>query len=69
MRAEIIACWLLLIVGCGGVAAGLYSINNENFGVTNVCNEQFYPELCGKAKSESDRSRSDIEVLRREQFS
>jgi hypothetical protein len=53
MRAEIIACWLLLIVGCGGVAAGLYSIKNENFGVPNICNEQLYPELCGNAKSES----------------
>jgi hypothetical protein len=50
MRKEIIACWLLLIVGCGGITGILYSIKDKHFGVTNVCNEQFYPDLCGKNK-------------------
>ena len=49
MRSEIIACWLLLVVDCGAVAVGLHSIKKEYFAVTNICNEQFYPKLCGKA--------------------
>jgi hypothetical protein len=49
MQSEIIACWLLLVVDCGAVAVGLHSIKKEYFAVTNICNEQFYPKLCGKA--------------------
>jgi uncharacterized membrane protein len=30
------------------VGLGLWSIKDKHFGVTNVCNEQFYPDLCGK---------------------
>jgi len=29
------------------IGFGLYSIRNEHHAVTNVCNEFFYPELCG----------------------
>lgn len=55
MRKEIIACWLLMIVGCTAVTVGLYSIRNKHFGVTNVCNEHFYPDLCGKSKVEEKK--------------
>lgn len=30
------------------ICVGLYSIKDQHYGVTNVCNEQFYPDLCGK---------------------
>jgi len=30
------------------VGAGLYSIRDKHYAVTNVCNETFYPDLCGK---------------------
>jgi hypothetical protein len=55
MRKEIIACWLLMIVGCTAVAVGLYSIRDKHYGVTNICNEQFYPDLCGKTQVEEKK--------------
>lgn len=30
------------------IGLGLYAIKDQHYGVTNVCNEQFYPDLCGK---------------------
>jgi hypothetical protein len=30
------------------IGAGLYTIRNDHYAVTNVCNETFYPELCSK---------------------
>jgi hypothetical protein len=30
------------------IGLGLWSIKDKHFGFTNVCNEQFYPDLCGK---------------------
>ena len=32
------------------IGLGLYAIKDQHYGVTNVCNEQFYPDLCGKSK-------------------
>lgn len=29
------------------IGLGLYTIKDKHYGVTNVCNEQFYPDLCG----------------------
>ena len=34
------------------ICFGLYSIKDKHFGVTNVCNETFYPDLCGSPKTE-----------------
>jgi hypothetical protein len=30
------------------IGVGLYAIKDQHYAVTNVCNEQFYPDLCGK---------------------
>jgi len=32
------------------ICLGLYWIKDKHYAVTNVCNEQFYPDLCGKSK-------------------
>jgi hypothetical protein len=30
------------------IGMGLYSIKDKHYAVTNVCNEQLYPDICGK---------------------
>lgn len=30
------------------IGIGLYSIRDKHYAVTNVCNADFYPDLCGK---------------------
>lgn len=30
------------------IGMGLYSIRDKHYAVTNVCNGDFYPDLCGK---------------------
>jgi hypothetical protein len=36
------------------ICFGLYTIKDKHYGVTNVCNEKFYPDLCGSPKTEPE---------------
>ena len=37
------------------IGFGLYTIKDKHYGVTNVCNEHFYPDLCGKTQVEEKK--------------
>jgi len=50
MNKEILIMSIILTVILIGVTLGLYSIKDKHYGITNVCNEQFYPDLCGSPK-------------------
>lgn len=41
--ATLVAFVLPILIGFG-----LNAIKDNHYGVTNICNEQFYPDLCGK---------------------
>ena len=54
MNKEILIMSIVLTSILIAVTIGLYSIKDKHYAVTNVCNEQFYPDLCGSPKTESE---------------
>jgi len=54
MNKEIVIIATILVTMLIAVTLGLYSIKNKHYAVTNVCNEYFYPDLCGSPKTEPE---------------
>jgi len=54
LKLDYILSVLLVFVGPLIIAYGLYSIKDKHYAVTNVCNETFYPDLCGKKEVKSE---------------
>lgn len=54
MNKEIVIIATILVTMLIAVTLGLYSIKDKHYAVTNVCNEHFYPDLCGSPKTEPE---------------